>query len=126
MHGLDEALQELGIYVGSAILRHAAEQAGIAAESDLPILLLGETGTGKERFAHLIHKLSPRNNKELIPINCAAIPESIAESYLFGHTKGAAGVAGLIKAVLAVRHQIIPPATGHQDPHPILLREDAA
>ncbi|PYT54171.1 MAG: hypothetical protein DMG43_07195 [Acidobacteria bacterium] len=86
---LDEALQELGIYVGSAALRHAAEQAGIAAASHLPILLLGETGTGKERFAHLIHRLSPRFHRELIPVNCAAIPASLAESYLFGHLKGA-------------------------------------
>ncbi len=87
--GLDDALQELGIHVGSAVLRHTAEQAGIAAGSHLPVLLLGETGTGKERFAHLIHKLSPRFSNALVAINCAAIPESLAESYLLGHVKGA-------------------------------------
>ncbi len=87
--GLDEALQELGIYVGSAVLRHAAEQAGIAAGSHLSVLLLRETGTGKERFAHLIHRMSPRGSRDLVALNCAAIPESIAEDYLFGHMKGA-------------------------------------
>jgi sigma-54 interacting transcriptional regulator/regulator of RNA terminal phosphate cyclase RtcR len=87
--GLDEALQELGIHVGSAVLRLSAEQAGIAAGSHLPILLLGETGTGKERFAHLIHRMSPRSSRDLVAVNCAAIPESIAEDYLFGHIKGA-------------------------------------
>jgi transcriptional regulator with PAS, ATPase and Fis domain len=87
--GLDDALLELGIYVGSAVLRHAAERAGIAAGSHLPVLLLGDTGTGKERFAHLIHRLSPRFPCELVAINCAAIPEPIAESYLFGHMRGA-------------------------------------
>ena len=89
--GLDDALMQLGIFIGSAALRHAAEQAGIAAGSDLPVLLLGETGTGKERFAHLIHRLSPspRFHRALVPVNCAAIPASLAESYLLGHKKGA-------------------------------------
>ncbi len=87
--GLDEALRELGIYVGSAMLRHAAEQAAIAAGSHLPVLLLGETGTGKEQFAKLIHRLSPKFPKEMVVINCAAIPATLAESYLFGHVKGA-------------------------------------
>lgn len=87
--GLDEALQELGLHVGSAVLRHAAERAAIAAGSHLPVLLLGETGTGKEKFAQLIHGLSSRSNHEMAAINCAAIPKELAESYLFGHMKGA-------------------------------------
>jgi transcriptional regulator with GAF, ATPase, and Fis domain len=86
---LDNALLELNLHVGSASLRYAAEQAAIAAESTLPILLIGETGTGKERFAHLIHRLSTRATKQLIPVNCAAIPASLAETYLLGHMKGA-------------------------------------
>jgi len=87
--GLDDALRELGIFIGSAALRHPAEQAGIAAGSHFPVLLLGETGTGKERFAQLIHRLSPRFHRDLLPVNCAAIPASLAETYLLGRVKGA-------------------------------------
>jgi len=87
--GLEDALQEMGLHVGSTSLRYSAEQAAVAAESKLPILLTGETGTGKERFAHLIHRLSPRAQNNLLAVNCAAIPETLAESYLFGHVKGA-------------------------------------
>jgi transcriptional regulator with AAA-type ATPase domain len=87
--GLDDALRELGIHVGSAVLRYEAERAGVAAGSPLPVLLLGETGVGKERFAHLIHRLSPRSSRDMVAINCAAIPKELAESHLFGHVKGA-------------------------------------
>ncbi|MBV9622916.1 MAG: sigma 54-interacting transcriptional regulator [Acidobacteria bacterium] len=103
---LDEALQELGIVIGSALMRDAAERAAIAAESTCPVLLLGETGTGKERFATLIHRLSSRRDQRLVAINCAAIPKELAESYLFGHVRGAfTGAAGEKKGVFEEAHE---------------------
>jgi transcriptional regulator with GAF, ATPase, and Fis domain len=87
--GLEDALQKLGIFVGSAVLREAAERAAIAAGSELPVLLLGETGTGKDLFARLVHDLSERREQPLIAVNCAAIPKELVESHLFGHVKGA-------------------------------------
>lgn len=57
---LESALQELGIFVGSGLLRQQVERAAIAAASDVPVLLLGETGTGKELLAKLVHRMSSR------------------------------------------------------------------
>jgi transcriptional regulator with GAF, ATPase, and Fis domain len=64
-------------------------QARQFADSNATILLRGESGTGKEVFSQFIHKSSKRNDKPFISINCAAIPESLLESELFGHEKGA-------------------------------------
>lgn len=73
----------------SLLLQRAKELARRFAPTDLPILLEGETGTGKELFAQVVHNLSPRSQGPFVAVNCAAIPKDLVESELFGYQPGA-------------------------------------
>jgi len=70
-------------------LVEALETVRQVATTDCNLLITGETGTGKELFARAAHRASPRRNRAFIPVNCAAIPETLLETELFGHVKGA-------------------------------------
>lgn len=83
------ALLTDGIVGKSPQLLNALDQAMQVANFDMSVLVLGETGVGKEGLVKAIHRLSNRNKKPLIKVNCAAIPLSLIESELFGHEKGA-------------------------------------
>ena len=73
----------------SKALQGVMEQVGKVAGGDATVLLLGETGTGKELVARAVHRLSQRANSSFIKMNCAAIPSGLLESELFGNEKGA-------------------------------------
>ena len=83
----DEAFQE--IVGNSAPLQELLRQVRTVAATDATVLLLGETGTGKELVARAIHRLSPRADSKFVSVNCTAIPTDLLESELFGHEKGA-------------------------------------
>ena len=79
----------------STPMRNLKDEIANIAPTEVPVLISGETGTGKELVARAIHDLSDRRDEKFVAVNCAAIPESTAESELFGHEKGAfTGAAG--------------------------------
>jgi formate hydrogenlyase transcriptional activator len=82
-HNFEEIIGE------SATLKHVLQQVETVARTDSTVMILGETGTGKELIARAIHNLSNRRDRALVKLNCAAIPTGLLESDLFGHERGA-------------------------------------
>jgi two-component system nitrogen regulation response regulator NtrX len=90
----------------SAAVRQLNEQIRIVSRSNAWVLISGENGTGKELVAHTIHRLSPRSHMPMIEVNCAAIPEELIESELFGHEKGAfTGATSMKKGKFDLAHE---------------------
>ena len=98
-HAIDGALEQSApatddswresIVTRSPLMLRLLEQARMVAQSDVSVLINGQSGTGKEVFAQAIHNASPRSHKPFIAINCGALPEQLLESELFGHARGA-------------------------------------
>jgi transcriptional regulator with PAS, ATPase and Fis domain len=86
---LGDAMEELGIVGEDQKMVQALKMAAVLSEHDAPVLIQGETGTGKELVAQLIHRLSGRGRERFVAINCGSLPANLAESILFGHVKGA-------------------------------------
>jgi two-component system response regulator AtoC len=78
-----------GVVAASSAMQDAVELAEKVAEHSTTVLVTGESGTGKEVIARLVHEASPRESASFVAVNCAAIPESLLESELFGHEEGA-------------------------------------
>ncbi len=77
------------VVYASPVMQRVLERARAAAATDVPVLIVGETGTGKEMLARTIHLASPRAERSFIPVNCGALPRELVESELFGFRKGA-------------------------------------
>ncbi len=86
---LSEGAGGIDILTRNPLMRQQLELAGEIADSPLTVLIEGESGTGKELVAHYIHSVSARREKPFVKVNCAALPENLLESELFGHVKGA-------------------------------------
>jgi anaerobic nitric oxide reductase transcription regulator len=79
-----------GILIGaSAAMEALRQEIELVGRSELPVLITGETGVGKELVARMLHAISPRSGEALVYVNCAALPEAVVESELFGHERGA-------------------------------------
>ena len=90
----------------SRAIRYLKEQIRIVAPTNAWVLISGENGTGKELVAHTIHRLSKRDHKPMVEVNCAAIPEELIESELFGHEKGAfTGATSMKKGKFDLAHE---------------------
>src|SRR5512134_1955187 len=85
----DADFNHYGIVGRSRVMQEVIKRAELVAESKSTVLITGETGTGKEMVSHAIHHRSAQREMPLIKVNCAAIPETLLESELFGHVKGA-------------------------------------
>src|SRR6202030_2763266 len=85
----DPTPQDAEIIGKSPRLRDALTQGEMVAPTDCTVLIIGETGTGKELVAKMIHNCSPRKHRSLVKVNCAAIPLGLLESELFGSERGA-------------------------------------
>ncbi|QLQ32726.1 MAG: sigma-54-dependent Fis family transcriptional regulator [Candidatus Thiothrix singaporensis] len=77
------------ILTHSPLMDAVLRSAHLIAQTEASVLITGESGTGKELVAHAMHATSPRKHKPFVTVNCAALPETLAESLLFGHRKGA-------------------------------------
>ena len=101
----DEAWRQ-AIVTRSPLMLRLLEQAGMVAQSDVSVLINGQSGTGKEIVAQAIHNASPRHDKPFVAINCGALPEQLLESELFGHARGA------FTGAVSTREGLFPAAEG--------------
>jgi diguanylate cyclase (GGDEF)-like protein len=89
LHELKAGMQSSALVYRSAKMQKIVEQTQRASQTDTTVLVTGESGTGKEKLIHAIHNLSSRSSKPLVIVDCGSIPETLIESELFGHVKGA-------------------------------------